>query len=153
MCCCPTDLPFEASADRPTNNNCQQEHKAHNLIGARTGDRSQIHSFTSPYYTLSCYLTHRQRVSIKGKVHAVHVPNTLYYPGVGNVTLPMPKGKGLLVSTGAVTHHPKMAPLALSTMAPSEPRHAVNQHVKCFLRHSRLDLRCSYTGGRHAYGH
>jgi hypothetical protein len=68
------------------------------------------------------------------------------------VTLPTPRRRGLLVSTGAVTHQLTLAPLALSTKAPSGPGPA-SRVAGCFLLHSRHDQQCNHRKGTHAYGH
>jgi hypothetical protein len=68
------------------------------------------------------------------------------------VTLPTARSRGLLVSPGAVTHQLALAPLALSTKAPSGPVRT-DQPARCFLRHSRHGRQCSHNGGTHAFGH
>src|SRR5712692_4494844 len=60
------------------------------------------------------------------------------------------KAEGLLVSTGAVTHLFAQAPLALSTMAPSEPIHAYLRAI-CFLPHSHHDLQYSHKKDKDAF--
>ena len=69
-----------------------------------------------------------------------------------DVTLPMPKGEGLLVSTLKVTHLIAQAPPSCSTMAPSEPVHAVLR-VRYFVLHSHPCRQCSRTKDRYACEH